>query len=535
MTTARACSYPNFFLLLSLSALACSQPAQEAPPPVAEAQAAEVAWFHGTPEQAFAEAKKLGKPLFLYWGAEWCPPCHYLKDKIFTQPGFVERSREFVAVHLDGDDESAQSLGEQLDVQGYPTVMVYSADGDELLRMPSDVPVSRYAAIMQRALRLDRPVREILEQTLAIGPAAADGDDLDVLAYYSWAQDSQVQLADELRLATFRRLWQETPAEQRAVRSRFLGLYVGEASRLASEAAEGDAPALSAAQRGQLSAAMLELLGDPELCRENVFDVSYGAQPVITLLQPEPGAERTALMDAWGKAARRFELDEELSTDDRLTALAPSIDLARLAAGDDQAELAPELIARVRERVQWAVAAVSGGGELQAVLSTATALLGEVGLEQEAQQLLTDKLDDAAAPYYFISWLASLKSNAGDSEEAVALYRQAWQAAGGRYTRFRFGSTYLRQLMDLAPESVAQVETDSLAILDELLAHDDAFALGNKLRLGQLQTAYEGWNEDGKHGQTLATIRARVQDACERFPGDGEDSQQERCRGFLAA
>jgi len=302
-----------------------------------------VAWFEGTPDEAFAYAKAEGKPLFLYWGAEWCPPCHYLKDKIFNQPDFVERSREFVVVYLDGDDEGAQILGEQLDVQGYPTVMVYSADGVELLRMPSDVPVSRYAAIMKRALRLDRPVSRILEGVLVSGPAASEPADLDLLAYYSWSQDSQIGLESEERLPTFRRLWEETPAEHAGVKARFLGLYVGEAARRARRAEEGEPAVLSAEQRAQLTVATLELLADAELCRENVFDVTYGADGTIDLLQPEEGTERAALKAAWLTAAQRFERDGELSTDDRLTAAATRIDLARLDMRDQEAPLPEEL------------------------------------------------------------------------------------------------------------------------------------------------------------------------------------------------
>jgi len=35
----------------------------------------EIAWFDGSIDQAFALARAQDKPLFLYWGAVWCPPC----------------------------------------------------------------------------------------------------------------------------------------------------------------------------------------------------------------------------------------------------------------------------------------------------------------------------------------------------------------------------------------------------------------------------------------------------------------------------
>jgi thioredoxin-related protein len=517
-------------LVLALAACGSPPVTEEAAGP---APVEKVAWFEGTADEAFALAKAEGKPLFLYWGAEWCPPCHYLKDKIFTQPEFVARSRDFVAVYLDGDDVGAQVLGEQLDVQGYPTVMVYSAGGDELLRMPSDVPVSRYAAIMQRALALDRPIRGILAAVLATGPALSTAADLDVLAYYSWGQDSQIDLAEEERLPTFERLWTETPAELGGVRGRFLSLYLGEAARLARGLEEGDSPVLTAGQRGNLTAAVMELLADAELGRENVIDILSGAEATIELLQPEAGPERHSLTAAWATAASRFEQDEELSTDDRLTATMTAIELARLEAEDSEAPLAEPLLAHVRQRVDWAIDATADGSELQTVLNTAAYVLDYAGLPEEAATLLEAKGGETHAPYYFMSWRAGLASDAGRNDEAVALYRQAWQAARGRYTRFRWGSTYLRRLMGLTPENAAAVQADSLVIFDELLTHDDAFALGNYLRLGQLEKEYGAWNEDGGRDEVVELVRDRVQAACDRYPAEGEDSQRSRCATFL--
>ncbi len=520
-------------LALALDGCGRSQPSESAATePAVEAPG--VAWFEGSADEAFALAKEVGKPLFLYWGAEWCPPCHYLKDKIFSQPDFVERSRDFIAVYLDGDEEGAQVLGEQLDVQGYPTVMVYSAEGEELLRMPSDVPVSRYAAVMERALRLDRPVSEILESVLAAGPAASDPGDLDLLAYYSWGQDSQIALEEEARLGTFARLWRETPAELAGPRARFLGLYLGEAARLARGAEEGDDPVLDDAAREEVTPALLAMLADPDLCRENVFDVTYRATSVVSLLTPEPGAERTALIEAWEQAAQRLEADEELSTDDRLTAVSTRMDLARLAAEEEDSPLPAALVDHVRERVAWAVGASKDGGEMQTLLNTAAAVLDDAGLPEEAQQLLADNLAGTEAPYYFMSWLASLKKEAGENDEAIDLYRQAWEGANGRYTRFRWGSNYLRQLMELTPERPETIEAAAREVLGELLTHGDAFALGNSLRLGQLERAFGAWNEDGEHDAVVESVRQLVSSACDGYPAEGEDSQQSRCREWLA-
>ena len=82
-------------------------------------------WFAGDVDAAFAAAKAANKPVFLYWGAEWCPPCAQIKSTIFSKREFQERSRLFVPVYLDGDTPSAQKHGERFGVVGYPTMILF--------------------------------------------------------------------------------------------------------------------------------------------------------------------------------------------------------------------------------------------------------------------------------------------------------------------------------------------------------------------------------------------------------------------------
>src|SRR5687767_11821018 len=61
-------------------------------------------------DKAFAHARKIGRPVFLYWGAVWCPPCNQVKATLFSRADFVERSRAFVPVYVDGDKANAQKV-----------------------------------------------------------------------------------------------------------------------------------------------------------------------------------------------------------------------------------------------------------------------------------------------------------------------------------------------------------------------------------------------------------------------------------------
>ena len=92
-----------------------------------------IAWWQGEVQQAFDQAKREGRPLFLYWGAVWCPPCNQIKKTIFTRPDFVAKSRLFLPVYLDGDSERAQVWGDRLEVTGHAdlggTLAVSEQDG----------------------------------------------------------------------------------------------------------------------------------------------------------------------------------------------------------------------------------------------------------------------------------------------------------------------------------------------------------------------------------------------------------------------
>ena len=115
-------------------------------------------WFDGDVDAAFATARESSRPLFLYWGAEWCPPCGQIKSTIFNRREFQERSRLFISVYLDGDTPSAQKQGERFGIIGYPTMILFRPDGTEITRLPGGVDVERYAKILDVALADARPV-----------------------------------------------------------------------------------------------------------------------------------------------------------------------------------------------------------------------------------------------------------------------------------------------------------------------------------------------------------------------------------------
>ena len=277
----RRCFLPTALLLILTACGGEPSADSTAETPLPAAHHDGIAWFDGSVDDAFTLAKQQNKPLFLYWGAVWCPPCHYLRAKIFTREEFVAKTRNFVAVYLDGDTERAQLLGERFGTKGYPTVILFDPSGQEITRIPSALPVERYADVLDRAVARARPVKAILKQVLANDPGTAEAADLNLLAFYSWGQDHEVQLESEARLGIFRSLYAGTPPGLAAERSRFLTLYLGEAIRRARGGETADEPVLSGDERRALTTAVTDLLADTELRRLNLDLIGYWSRETV--------------------------------------------------------------------------------------------------------------------------------------------------------------------------------------------------------------------------------------------------------------
>jgi thiol-disulfide isomerase/thioredoxin len=168
-------------------------------------------WFTGDVNAAFAAARAANKPVFLYWGAEWCPPCAQIKTTIFSKREFQERSRLFVPVYLDGDTPSAQKYGERFGVVGYPTMILFKPDGTEITRLPGGVDVARYARILDVALADARPVSDILAAARSGG--AVTSNDWRLLAYYPWGNGRLLPQDQQQATRTGASLPGQLPAE----------------------------------------------------------------------------------------------------------------------------------------------------------------------------------------------------------------------------------------------------------------------------------------------------------------------------------
>jgi thiol-disulfide isomerase/thioredoxin len=525
-------------LLAPLLLAGCDRRPQDEPPPPPEPKAADpsaaarhlppgIPWFEGDVDAAFTTARAAGKPVFLYWGAEWCPPCAQIKSTIFNRREFQERSRLFVPVYLDGDTPSAQKHGERFGVVGYPTMILFRADGTEITRLPGGVDVQRYATILDVALADARPVREIL--AAAAAGAEVPANDWKLLAYYSWGTDNGRTVPVAERHATFRNLAARCPA----------ALLPGECGRLqfeslaaAAEASQPDRPALDGLGRADARRRLLAALASAPVRAANVDNLLYAPRPVIGMLAAPGTAERRELIAAWRKALEQLEAGgaAQLSAPERLNAIRAQVVLARLDAAEG-APVPPALLERAREAVAAADAGTSDAYARQAAINAAANLYWEAGLDDDANRLLTAELEKSKSPYYFMLDLAELAEKAGRREEAVQWLERAYAGAQGPATRFQWGYNYLVGLLEMTPDDTRRIEQAGLSVIGELDGAPDAFYQRTRMRLEQLDAKLLEWGSAGEPARVVATLRRRTEEICRKLPAD--DPGRQNCERFL--
>jgi len=93
-------------------------------------------------DKAFAQAKKEKKSVLVeFTGSDWCPPCIAMRKNVFSKKEFVDAaSKKFILVELDFPNkdkalkEKNQPYAEKYKIEGFPTVILFDAEGKEFNR-----------------------------------------------------------------------------------------------------------------------------------------------------------------------------------------------------------------------------------------------------------------------------------------------------------------------------------------------------------------------------------------------------------------
>jgi thiol-disulfide isomerase/thioredoxin len=538
--------FPRYILVLAIGFIVAGCAQHTAPPPsasgavaAASAPAAEsatgsapaaepaIAWYDGSVEAAFATAHAQNKPVFLYWGAKWCPPCHELKATVFSRPEFIEKLKLFVPVHLDGDDPGAQKWGEKFGVSGYPTVLVLKADQSELARISGGMDLSQYAEVLDLVLGDVRPVSTILAGLKSGGARTLSHDDCRRLAYYGWdvADDVSSRFSDLAQ--TLAQAAARCPADTESEKARLIVTAAG-------FAADGEARALTAGKPPgrrlvALVGAVDAILKNPPLANEvsdSVAGLDDSFFKAVAVVAPRDVADWNrrfaAVMD---KAA----VDPRFSSADHLYTIYAKLSATK--ALDPQHKIPPQLAAAAHQRIDAALAEKLDEHTRASVVNAALNVLDLLGDDDRAYAIAREQLAQSKSPYYYMLDLASLDEKHGHIDSAVDWLARAYAQSQGAATRFQWGTDYLFGLIRMKPADDATIRTAGLAVLGELDGPDRIYRR-TRMQLERLDHTLAKWNAKGAHAATIAALKQRMDGICTQIPRT--DPANATCRGFLA-
>jgi protein disulfide-isomerase len=473
---------------------------QQASAPAKVAHASEIAWRGGDVNDALAEAKEQNKPVLLYWGAVWCPPCNQMKSTLFKDASFIAQTEQFVPVYLDGDTPGAQRWGEKFGISGYPTVIVLRPGGTEVTRISSATMASQLPELLRLAAGRTTSIETLLAKAES-DPKGLSADDWRILGDFDWRNDPK-HFEDQARAAVvLDRLARAAPDP--ALQRRFALLSLATSAQKNDE----DKVVLTPAQQQRTANVLTPILASKTEVLSNRQELIYDAPGLVNAL---PAAQREPLAKALIAAADQIYADTSLSLTERVDALNVDVELAKANGA-----VPPDVLAKVRERAAWADKAAKDKMSRQAVIDDAAYLLFDAGDRAGAKKLLTTELKRSDQPYYYMSSLADFAEQEGDKQGAIDWARKAYEASQGPATRVQWAINYSKAVMRLAPKDKPAVQKAAEAVLDELgKAGADAYYQRTRVKIAAWGKSLVDWSKANGGETLLAQLRTRMSAVC---------------------
>jgi thiol-disulfide isomerase/thioredoxin len=534
----------TFVILLALALAACGRDSSAStekkavPAPAAavdlaavHADAPDIAWFMGDVDAAFAAARAANKPVLLYWGAQWCPPCKQLKSAVFNRPDFIEKSRLFVAVYLDGDLPDAQKYGDEFRVTGYPTVVVFKPDRTEITRIAGNMDLSLYAGVLDNALGDVRPVKDVIDLAVK-GEAPLLPADCRRLAYHAFDLEDDGIFAPAVQQKAFENGARLCPAELAKERARLQIMAAAQAAALQKAAIEKGGKADRALT--VLIVRVNEILANKDLALANA-DALRNLRPEFylaarqTLPQIAPVLRERIMSIADAATASSSKEGAQFAPADQLAAQLIKIRVAKAYAPDGKV---PTDVRTVAVQTATKMLDVKQDPYVRAgVVNSAENIYIALEDRERLRALMAQEAATSNTPWYYLGDLADVEEKLGNGQRALQLMAEAYAKTKGAASRFQWGYNYLEGLLRLKPEDTATIEKVGMQVLGEL---DGPNRVHRRTlsRLNRLDKALHEWSTTPARAAVMAKFRTRVVQVCAK--STGEPATEQACAVFGA-
>ncbi len=388
-------------------------------------------WFQGTYADALVLAKRQDMPIFVYWGATWCPPCNELRATTFSSPSFHEQMNYYIPFHIDGDHEGSQALGEQLKLEAYPTLLILNTRGEEMLRVVDAINEVELIQSLQTLVSSNTTWDQALAK-IRVGQGTEK----------EWQLIARAQLTDLVtaglkpspRLAQMANLIDLAPASQKSTRAHLIDQWLGEyldqlAALKGNNIAKID---LTNAHNETAKKFLMQILENSETANAAPYTLTIRSHDVFkNILLAESEGIRMQFRDLWLKRLIDLEKNQATLPEIRLWTNFPRYYFSQqltIKSGLPDSSVIKKKIMHDIDHIEQMIQEPT----LRYLLLTSGAsLLQDIGEEKDSLALLLREVDKTKAPWFFYRRIANIYFERGDEVKAFEFSKKARESVKG--------------------------------------------------------------------------------------------------------
>lgn len=184
---------------------------------VAFSAKAQIAFEHGTLEEALAKAKKEKKLVFVDVFTTWCGPCKQMSANVFPQKEVGDYyNANFVSIKIDAEKGGGPAIASKYAVSAYPTMLYLKPDGSVVTKQvgmvdgaklinkgmeavdPTSSPLHQSMKAYHSSKKTNADLKNYVSQLML---SSADSMDFYVTKYYE--QNPKLDLTDNIDFNVF--------------------------------------------------------------------------------------------------------------------------------------------------------------------------------------------------------------------------------------------------------------------------------------------------------------------------------------------
>jgi thiol-disulfide isomerase/thioredoxin len=488
-------------------------------------------WKVSTLKELESSVGKRQRPILIYWGAEWCPPCNQMKAEVFSKLEFKDKIAAYDLIYVDGDAIEAQKWSDRFQVTGYPTLLFLSKELEEMYRFVGFVPLASIEALLGLGQTNDIRSRQILLSLVASsdGKPPLSPRNYRVLSFLDWSTASEEDLGGKKPVSLALDVLDHLPVDAKIERLQLIQsiMYLTE-DLVAEKEAELQ-------QRYESFLVEFEKAGDMSAPILN-FMAQSGSVLKWFLPSQMTAEEQRRRVDRWNQVVSTLSQKSQGSLAEKVDrTVARAVVLKLVSNSKTQDQTTRHELLRQMQDLELQLLQLKDFHLQTSVVPVLADGLESIGEVDEGVEFLMKVAKRSAVPHYFLGHAAHFLEEAGRRDEALKMREDGYKLVKGRASKLQWTFSYLKSIEKARqPNSGAKrKDLDKTfvnvwsALFDQAFRYADGFS-GRNVRYLRQAVGFIRPTVDTNTGQKLIFEKQRAK--CRALK---DNVQKETCLNVL--